>query len=613
MSRWLVVVPISLAACAFEPAGGVGPDAGAGGPDAGGRLVTVRDDGADDFTADGTTAEAIVVEPWGAIAPAGYHVGGLIARLANARRFTDEATATWAEVIGDGAAGTSFARPDLDATPVGVGAGGSSDFTYWLEGELWLDAGTHELVLRGDDLAFVDLARPGEATYTRVTTARWSSDGRASYTAPWAGWYPVRMAVKQDGGGVTLSLRVRGPGDREPVALGAERLRARADGLRGTVLAAWDGAQLRGTPRRTLFAGDLVDRDFAEAAPADLGLTDDDYWSVRWTGQVYVTHPGRYQLRVDTDDGQRLYLAGARRIEALGGGATDRTATVDLTAGWNDLVLDHNETTGRARARLRVIDGPDPELGRELPLARLRPVTPRFERVETGVDPADRGVPDDGDPVQVGESTVDVVTPPDAIVTSIDVGVTVDHPRVADLEVHLIHPDGTAALLRDHDAAGGNGVRTWQLTTEAFDGKPARGPYRLRVRDTASGSSGRLTDFAIAVHHRGGPPPIATDAAWTSAVRDLGPDVTTIERVRLGARVPDGAGVQLLLRTCAAPEACAAEPWSPPVDGAAGDGGAAAPRVAPRRYLQYRIELTSDGEREPEVDWVEIDYRTRAM
>jgi hypothetical protein len=74
--------------------------------------------------------------------------------------------------------------------------------------------------------------------------------------------------------------------------------------------------------------------------------------------------------------------------------------------------------------------------------------------------------------------------------------------------------------------------------------------------------------------------------------------------VRFAGRAPSPGGVGVRLRTCDAPEQCAAAPWSDPVT----ESGAA-PSVELKRYVQYRVELTSDGEREPELDWVELDYR----
>ena len=600
LAAWL---SLALAACAFEPAGAPGGGDDDAGVDAGGARTTLRDDLAADFAGPGTRLEDAVIEPWGSLAPAAYHVGGLLARLDNASRFDDLTAATWADVVAGAVDGTGFALPRLERAPVGVGLGDPEGWTYWLEGELWLEAGEHQLWLRADDAGFVELAAPGTTAFTRVTSARYFAEGRAPYLAARAGWYPVRIAMSQHGGDAVLDLRVQGPAEREPQVIAPARLRARVDGLRGTELAGWDGSQLYGVAQRTLYQADLVTLDVGGGVPPDLGIGEADYWSVRWSGQFYVTHPGTYRFRIDSDDGQRLYLGGGRRIEAIGGGPADRTVDVELAAGWTDLVLDHSESTGSARARLRVVASPDPELGELLPRARLRPVVPRGEQVTTAVEPTDAAIADDG--VVAAESKLELALADDAVVTSIDVGVSVDHPRVADLEVRLVHPDGSTTLLRDNDGAGGNGARTWRFTSEAFDGKPARGTYRVRVLDTASGQSGRLTDFALAVHHRGGPPVIAPGAAWTSAVRDLGDGVRAIDRVRFGARIPAGAGVQVRLRACDLPDRCADEPWSIPVTTAAG----AAPRVTPRRYLQYRIELASDGEREPELDWIEIDYR----
>ena len=50
--------------------------------------------------------------------------------------------------------------------------------------------------------------------------------------------------------------------------------------------------------------------------------------------------------------------------------------------------------------------------------------------------------------------------------------------------------------------------------------------------------------------------------------------------------------------------ACATEPWGPPIT----DPMGGKPVVLPRRFVQYRIELTSNGDRAPIVDELRIDY-----
>jgi hypothetical protein len=157
-------------------------------------------------------------------------------------------------------------------------------------------------------------------------------------------------------------------------------------------------------------------------------------------------------------------------------------------------------------------------------------------------------------------------------------------------------------LLRNNTSEGGSGQRTLRFTTEMFNETPAAGEWAVRVTDTAMGQTGSITDVQLAVHMANGPDQIARAASYTSAVRDLGEGVVGLGAVRLGARVPSGAGVGVRLRGCDAPEGCAAEPWSAPL----ADGESAG--LPARRFVQYRVELTSAGEREPELDFFELAY-----
>jgi hypothetical protein len=159
-------------------------------------------------------------------------------------------------------------------------------------------------------------------------------------------------------------------------------------------------------------------------------------------------------------------------------------------------------------------------------------------------------------------------------------------------------------LLRDNSGVGGNGNRSLRFTTDAFLDTAAAGDWRVRVSDTVAGTGGTLTDVQLAIHLANGPDQVARSAAFTSLVHDLG-NVVAIDRVRFGGRAPTPDGIAVRLRGCDAPEQCAAAPWSEPII----DGAGAPAAVEVKRYLQYRVELTSDGEREAELDWVEIDYR----
>lgn len=601
--RVAAVLVTAAAGCGFHP-GGDPADAGII-DDGGNRTITLRADTAADFMIPGTVHEALVIEPWGALAPAAYHAGGLLSHASNTQRFSNAIEATWAQVVDGDAAGTGFMTRSLSGDPPGVGLDSGDSWTYWAEGEIWLEAGTTTFLIDADDAGFIDIASPGGDFARVVSATQGISTGAITVAA--AGWYPIRLAASEGFGSSELVVQLfAGNGGGSAELLGPARLRTRVDGLRGTVLAAWDNTMLVGQPHRTLATDTLVDADFGNGTPYDVGITNGDNWSARWSGQFYVTMSGSYRLRVVSDDGHRLYVGKAVVSDVLADTAADRTVDVELVAGWNDLVLDLNELTGDASALLEVVAGPEPGLEGGLPATRLRPLEPRGERVESAGEDDDITIPD-GD-LNGAVSAVDLGGLRGATVASVDVVVNVDHARIADLQIRLIHPGGDEVVLRNNSDLGGNGNRVLRFTTEIFDDTAAAGEWRVKVSDTVSTTAGTIRDVQLAVHLANGPDQVARSAAFTSLVQDLGADVVSIDTVRFGGRAPSPAGIAVRLRGCDAPEQCAAAAWSEPIT----DGGGGAAGITVTRYLQYRVELTSDGEREPELDWLELDYRAPA-
>ncbi len=592
----------ALAACGFAPSGETPATVDGGVDDDGDVTVTLRDDTLADFTVAGTASPDLVIEPWGALAPAAFHAGGLVAHGVNTQRFTDPSTATWAGVTAGTPAGTGLYTRPFTGDPIGVGLDSGDTWTLWAEGEVYLDAGTTVFLVDADDAAFLEIAVPGE-DFARVANATQGLDD-GEFVAGEAGWYPIRLAVVEGVASTRFDVQLYINGSLTPEPLAGPRLRSRVGSLRGAFLSGWDNSLFQGTPERTLTTGSLVDADFGNSTPLSLGMTAADYWSLRWATQFYVTTAGMYRLRVESDDGHRLYVDDALISDALVGGPADRSVDIELAGGWTDLVLDVNENTGNARARLGVLSSPEPGLDGALPASRLRPLEPRGERLETKGDGIDRGIPDN-DPAGV-ETKVEINGLPGATVDSVDVMVALNHSRIADLQIRLVHPSGDEVLLRTNSTDGGNGNRSLRFNVATFDDTPAAGAWGLRVTDTAQGNSGTLLDFQVAVHMANGPDQVARTASFTSLVRDLGAGVIAIDTVHLGARIPAGTTIQVRLRSCDAPELCATTAWSPAIT----DGGT--PAMAPARYIQYQLELTSDGSRAPELDSFALDYRIPA-
>lgn len=84
----------------------------------------------------------------------------------------------------------------------------------------------------------------------------------------------------------------------------------------------------------------------------------------------------------------------------------------------------------------------------------------------------------------------------------IDVAVTVDitHTWRGDLEIDLVHPDGTVARLKDRDHDSTPNLSTRYVVPQ-FVGKPAEGVYTLIVRDTAARDTGTLDAATLYLTH----------------------------------------------------------------------------------------------------------------
>lgn len=564
---------------------------------------SVLDDTAGELSAGAATLTSATVEPWGAIAPVAYYTGGLLQRGSDTGVFTDGTTATWADV----AAMTPTTRAAIEwrttqdwgaGTPPSVGLTGPDDWTQWWQGEIYLEAGTWTFYLLADDHAFLDLAPAGSTDFARVVSCNWDVEGSGTFTAAAAGWYPLRYAVAEQGGSALANLRFAGPSVAQQ-AIPRHRLRARVDQIAGLFQVAWDDSRGVGDHETTIDHVTPGNTNWNTGNPGDLALTAADTFTTRWTGQVRIDVAGTYTFRLNTDDGQRLWIDGVKYLDFWTDTTNNNvTAAVALDAGWHDLVIDHSENAGGAAAILSVESGPE-LAGQTLPLDRQRPVEGRAERLSSGVNRTDVAVPDAGQ----AETAIALTAPVGALVTSVDVSYAIAHTYSGDLEVRLRAPNGTEFLLRDN-TGGATDNAIDKMVTTGLNGAPASGTWTLRVNDTLSSDTGTIQDFQLTVHYAGGDPPIPTTASYESTVRDLG-NAVSIDSVDWGERLPAGADVQLRVRTCAAPGDCASAAWSAPITAPGGTD----PGVTAQRYLQYRVDLTSNGDRAPAVEWVRIDYQ----
>jgi hypothetical protein len=231
----------------IDPDGPDGPD-GPGRPDAAGVGVTLRHDTAADFAAGAPRLDRARVEEWGAIGPEPRIVGALLARGIDQRLFDEVDEIDWDELHRQTAGGASLMTPTplpmIDDRPVGVGITRNTQWTLWLEGEVFLEAGRHTWRLDVDDDGAIDLAPPGTAAFERVVDADSNRDGQNVYPAATTGWYPIRIAVSQGGGESRLVIETQGPGDTAPVPLPAYRLRTVAPTQTGLLAQGFDDRRM---------------------------------------------------------------------------------------------------------------------------------------------------------------------------------------------------------------------------------------------------------------------------------------------------------------------------------------------------------------------------------
>jgi extracellular elastinolytic metalloproteinase len=118
-----------------------------------------------------------------------------------------------------------------------------------------------------------------------------------------------------------------------------------------------------------------------------------------------------------------------------------------------------------------------------------------WEELTTTTAPADvpRAIPD-GDPAGV-ESTVNISST--GVLTLASIRANITHTRRGDLEIALIHPDGTRVLLQAASNDSTDNFTNLTLGTTALRGKPMAGVWKLRVRDLVGGEPGTLASWGL--------------------------------------------------------------------------------------------------------------------
>jgi subtilisin-like proprotein convertase family protein len=277
-------------------------------------------------------------------------------------------------------------------------------------------------------------------------------------------------------------------------------------------------------------------------------------------------------------------------------------------------VVDYNQVGGTSSLRVR-IQGPDFPALIEIPRDQLRPVEPGDDRLALGVDGHSYTVPENGGVDNPATATMTVAGYTAAAggaetIDSIDVTYEINSPHWDQISVDLETPGGTRVPIRSKDGGLGNGGKTAQLTipstataplSDLLAG-PVNGAWKLRVYDEpgGQGNASSLLDARLTLHTRAGPEKIARTSSWTSPVIDARTAVFAVDRVTWNERVP--SGVRVRVRTC--PQAdCSGASWPDPIT----QGTAFS--VTRGRYLQLKVEMTSDGAVAPELGGLDIAFR----
>jgi subtilisin-like proprotein convertase family protein len=588
MRGWLLLC--ALAGCSFHTHAPGGDDDDAPPPGIAWTLDT-----AEDFAGSGYQTQAVTIEPSGMLTQAAYAYGGLLLHGVAANELWIDPPFDWnltTSVTPSGAALWTGDDFDTSQDLSNVGIATNDVLSLWAEGEVYLDAGD-VVSIDADGTGFIQLYVGGtwkDVTYSRGTAM-------SSLPMPTAGWYPIRIAYAEGNNSGYLDVRHGPSGTLTPFT--RDRLRADVSAVHGTMRLEFYRQIFGGTSGNLVPpTSHLEETDLIAALPA-LETYD---WSLRWYGQVHIDQPGIYSFVVTSDDGHQLY-AGTAGISTHWGrddafvGMNQLGANLD--AGWNDLVLDYNQAQGNQALSLTMN-------GSAVPLAQLRPVEPRRDRLITqSIEPAAPiGVQNDTGALTTLSATIPGY--PNEVVTAIDVTVMYNTQHREQLVFKLAAPNGQPVTIENHVGTGGatSIIDQIHITDPLLVGGAAAGTWTLGMGDDVTGgNTSSLREFHLTLHTSGGPEQVATTATYLTPVHALGgalariTDVAWIEH----AAVPS----EVALRACEQPDCSDGAAWSSP------GGQHATPTLPAAPYIQARVTLHSDGARETELDSLTIRYQTR--
>ncbi|HMG54395.1 MAG TPA: hypothetical protein VK601_12955, partial [Kofleriaceae bacterium] len=297
----------------------------------------------------------MTIDARGALTPTAYTYGGLVAYGLEGTPLWQPGATDWSAVERAVPTGAGLWRGEPIASTDDLrylGLSNRAVLTIWLEGEVWLSAGTDETFsVQADNVGFLELARPGTAEFVRRvdSSSNVAGSNPVPFSPPETGWYPIRIGFSDsDNLGKLVLMHRDGAGPL--VAWTRERLRARASELRGVLRTVFYQQMLGGgnqavPPVASFERADLLRQASFAAYPQ--GTTRDADWSARYFAQVYIETAGSYTLSISSDDGNRGRLADRSGQASWARDAANPNAVTQVTAalraGWNDLAVDYNQ------------------------------------------------------------------------------------------------------------------------------------------------------------------------------------------------------------------------------------------------------------------------------
>jgi hypothetical protein len=225
----------------------------------------------------------------------------------------------------------------------------------------------------------------------------------------------------------------------------------------------------------------------------------------------------------------------------------------------------------------------------------VRPLPGRAVRSTGDSDGGELSIPDGASATR----SLAVELPANATAISIDVAYEVDHPLRQQVSVVLDPPSGSNLTLLAAGAQTGPGAYFDYASPPAASSGSTWG--FVGSDNLADAVAGVLAYAAVTIHYSGGTQPFPATSRYESAVRELG-DVTAFGTLHYAQRQTTTAKVQL--RTCDTADTCVNTEWIDVADGET-------PAAPARRFAQYAVELTSNGDVPAALDWIEINYAAR--